>query len=359
MAPGRRPSDARRRLSGAAALALTAGLGLLAPSSLWRGLAFLPPTAVAERGLSAAAAAAAATEVEGRSGLRRPAVLSTLAAALGVSPVLPVQPAGALFGLNDFPAPPDAAEPPPDAVRTKSGLAYKVLTPAECSGSDCKRPTKFDKVYVDYTGWQSLDGKMFDSSVQRGKPANFGVGQVIKGWTEGLQLMSPGAKFRFWIPARMAYGENPDNGRPGGLLVFDVELIDIERGITPPPAPPDVEAAPADAARSPSGIAWKVLTPGKPGFESFKVEPESSVTLEYSGWKADGELILSTKLTGKTAKFVVKDFNIKGLAEVVMLMSLGEQRRVWIPAKLAFGESPGGGLPGGPLVFDVKLAGIQ
>jgi FKBP-type peptidyl-prolyl cis-trans isomerase len=68
---------------------------------------------------------------------------------------------------------------------------------------------------------------MFDSSVTRGEPATFGLGQVIKGWTEGLQLMVEGEKTRFWIPAELAYGEKPQGGRPAGMLVFDVELLEI------------------------------------------------------------------------------------------------------------------------------------
>ena len=76
-----------------------------------------------------------------------------------------------------------------------------------------------------YTGW-TTDGKMFDSSVLRGSPATFPHSGVIPGWTEGLQLMSKGAKYRFWIPGELAYDGKP--GRPQGTLVFDVELLDFE-----------------------------------------------------------------------------------------------------------------------------------
>jgi FKBP-type peptidyl-prolyl cis-trans isomerase len=64
--------------------------------------------------------------------------------------------------------------------------------------------------------------------VTRGEPATFPLGQVIKGWTEGVQLMVEGEKTRFWIPANLAYGENPGGGRPGGMLVFDIELLSIK-----------------------------------------------------------------------------------------------------------------------------------
>ena len=75
-----------------------------------------------------------------------------------------------------------------------------------------------------YTGW-TTDGKMFDSSVTRGEPSTFPLNQVIKGWTEGVQLMAEGEKTRFWIPEKLAYGGKT---APYGMLVFDIELIKIE-----------------------------------------------------------------------------------------------------------------------------------
>ena len=77
---------------------------------------------------------------------------------------------------------------------------------------------------VNYSGW-TTDGKLFDSTVTRGKPATFGLDRVIKGWTEGVQLMVVGEKRRFWIPEKLAYGGKP--GYPAGMLVFDIELVEI------------------------------------------------------------------------------------------------------------------------------------
>ena len=120
-------------------------------------------------------------------------------------------------------APPaDVAAPPADASTTPSGLAWKVLQP----GSGTGRPGPRSSVTVHYSGW-TTDGRLFDSSVSRGQPATFPLNRVIAGWTEGLQLMVAGEKSRFWIPAGLAYGDNPGGGRPGGLLVFDVELLEI------------------------------------------------------------------------------------------------------------------------------------
>ena len=123
---------------------------------------------------------------------------------------------------DPFAAPADVAKAPASAIRTKSGLVYKVLKVGD--GSVHPRPT--NRVTVNYTGWQT-NGSRFDSSYKRGKPATFPLNGVIKGWTEGLQLMVVGEKARFWIPAKLAYGKNPKGGRPGGELVSDIELIRI------------------------------------------------------------------------------------------------------------------------------------
>ena len=107
---------------------------------------------------------------------------------------------------------------------TESGLQYQVLQ----EGTGTEHPLASDKVKVHYEG-KLLDGTVFDSSVQRGKPISFGLNQVIKGWTEGVQLMVVGEKTRFTIPAELAYG-NKGAGRdiPGGAtLIFEVELLGI------------------------------------------------------------------------------------------------------------------------------------
>jgi len=120
----------------------------------------------------------------------------------------------------DIPAPPDVAAPPADELKTPSGLASKMLR----VGLGRDHPGPHSQVLVNYTGW-TTDGKMFDSSIKNGSPLQFGVDEVIPGWTEGLQLMVPGEKRRFWIPSKLAYNNAP--GMPQGMLVFDVELLEI------------------------------------------------------------------------------------------------------------------------------------
>ncbi len=120
--------------------------------------------------------------------------------------------------------PPDVAAAPGDAMKTRSGLASRVLKP----GTGTLRPKSGSTVTVHYSGW-TPDGKMFDSSVVKGQPATFPLGEVIRGWTEGVQLMVVGEVRRFWIPGRLAYnGVENQAGAPRGPLVFDVELIAID-----------------------------------------------------------------------------------------------------------------------------------
>ncbi len=106
---------------------------------------------------------------------------------------------------------------------TASGLQYEVLE--EGTGA---MPTSSDQVTVHYTG-KLIDGTVFDSSVERGAPATFGVTQVIPGWVEALQMMKEGAKWRLYIPSQLAYGPNGAGGviGPNATLIFDVELIKV------------------------------------------------------------------------------------------------------------------------------------
>ncbi len=118
------------------------------------------------------------------------------------------------------PAPPDVAATPANAQRTASGLMSRVLK----AGTGAKKPGPASVVSVHYTGW-TTDGKAFDSSIARGQPAQFPLNGVIAGWQEGLQLMVVGEERRMWIPEHLAYKGQP--GKPAGMLVFDVELIEI------------------------------------------------------------------------------------------------------------------------------------
>ena len=125
--------------------------------------------------------------------------------------------------------PPDAAAPAGDQsgemITTASGLKYQVLK----HGTGTVSPKATDTVTVNYEG-KLLDGTVFDSSIARGQPASFPLSRVIPGWTEGLQLMKVGDKFKFVIPANLAYGANSPSPviPPNSTLVFEVELLGIK-----------------------------------------------------------------------------------------------------------------------------------
>ena len=261
-----------------------------------------------------------------------------LSSALSMS--LPVTGAGQVLP----PVPADVAAIPADAQKTPSGLASKVLEP----GKGDRRPAKGDLVVVHYTGW-TTDGKMFDSSATRGKPSTFGVERVIPGFSEGIQLMAVGEKRRLWIPESLAY--KGADGRPKGMLVFDVELIDIQASPTAPP--PDVAKPPADAKRTSSGLAYKVI---KDGTGSAYPSRSSRVTVHYTGWTTDGKIFDSSVSRGKPATFALNQV-IQGWTEGLQLMLEGDKTRFWIPENLAYRGQPG--MPMGMLVFDIELLKIE
>ena len=264
-----------------------------------------------------------------------PALLLAAAPLVAAPPATPASPA-------PIPPPADVAAPPADAQVTSSGLASKVLTP----GTGTEHPVPTDLVKVNYTGW-TTDGKMFDSSVARGRPAVLPLNKVIAGWTEGLQLMVVGENRRLWIPAKLAYDGKP--GKPQGTLVFDVELLDILRV---PPVPPDVAAPPADAEKIPNGLAWKVL---KAGTGTVHPKAGSTVRVHYTGWTTDGKMFDSSLAKGTPATFELTKV-IPGWTDVLQRMVEGETRRVWIPSRQAYDGAPG--KPRGMLVFEITLLEI-
>ena len=128
----------------------------------------------------------------------------------------------ALGADGTVPAPPDVAAPPSDALRTSSGLASKMLR----VGLGRDHPGPHARVLLNYTGW-TPDGRMFETSLKTGGPVTVSVDQVIPGWTEGLQLMVAGEKRRFWIPGHLAYDNLDMPSAPKGMLVFDIELLEV------------------------------------------------------------------------------------------------------------------------------------
>ena len=232
------PADAVKTKSGLAMVVLTKGTGTKKPkpaeSVRLKVLGFMPggqrfggptPTLMSMSEVAPGWGEALSQMVEGEK--RR--LWMPPALAFGNAPGAPAGDGNVVLELEllaipaPLPVPKDLKAPPKDATKTASGLVYKVLT----KGTGAAHPTAASQVSVHYSGW-SKDGKMFDSSVMRGEPTNFGLNQVIKGWTEGVQLMVVGEKARFWIPGALAYGDKPMRpGAPSGDLVFDIELLAI------------------------------------------------------------------------------------------------------------------------------------
>jgi len=239
-------------------------------------------------------------------------------------------------------APPDVAAPPEDAKKSDSGLAWKILRP----GTGEEHPSPEDRVTVHYTGW-TTDGKRFDSSLTRGSPATFGVSQVIAGWTEALQLMVEGEKRRVWIPAKLAY---EGKSGPQGMLVFDVELLEIQK---PPKPPEDLDSPPEDAERTEGGVIYKELEAGD-GTEN--PGPESIVTIDYSIWSQDGRLVQSSEMMGRPRTTDIRTL-LPGWKEATLKMVKGDSWRLWIPQDQAFQGRPR--TPQGTIVIDVTLVDIM
>lgn len=253
-------------------------------------------------------------------------------------------------------APQDLKTPPEDAQVSPSGLKWKILKAADCATTKCAKPRAFDKVSVAYTGWQP-DGNVFDSSRTRGK-VQFQVGEVIRGWTEGLLKMNVGETARLWIPGDLAFGSEGKGGPPGDIVI-DVSLFGLKRSPTPPPpTPEDLLTPPADAVTLPSGLVTKVIRPGNATAEAATEANRAMV--EWYGWTAiDGQLFDASYNRAPGAVEVQQQNVPKGFWEGVKLMKTGETQRFWVPPNLGYGSQRTDGGPCGPLVFDVYLESFK
>jgi peptidylprolyl isomerase len=232
--------------------------------------------------------------------------------------------------------------PPPGATTTSSGLAFQVLKP----GVGAERPALQDRVRVEYLGW-STKGP-FDSTKKSGGTEVFEMRGVVAGWTEALLEMRLGERRRLWLPDKLAY---PNLRANPTLWVFEVELLEILRGNSPLPAPPDVAAAPADATRTASGLAYKLISEGG-GHD--KPNAWDRVALHYTGWTSDGAMRESAQ--EKPAVFAVAQV-MPGWREALLLMAAGDRMRLWLPRALAQQEhSPE---PTSDMVYDLTLVAVE
>ncbi len=238
---------------------------------------------------------------------------------------------------------------------TPSGLQYTVLSEGPSDGFS---PKAEDVVVVHYVGTH-LDGMEFDSSIKRGAAAKFPLNGVIPGWTEGVQLMSEGDKYRFFIPSELAYGAGGSAGAigPNEALIFDVARSAFQRRRETCRPPRN------SSPRTPKRRASKRLKPvcsmkSWPRSGGRKLPTDANkVSVHYEGRLLDGSVFNSSYERGEPIEFPLARV-IAGWTEGVQLMSEGDKFRFFIPPALAYGE---GGTPGGPigpneaLIFDVEL----
>jgi len=231
---------------------------------------------------------------------------------------------------------------------TESGLKYEII-----KMGNGEKPVATDKVEVHYHG-TLLDGTVFDSSVDRGQTITFGLNQVIKGWTEGLQLMPIGSKFKFTIPPELGYGDRDIGSIPANsTLIFEVELFDIQK--------PFVDAdfsIPAEEIVLESGLRYLEHIPG-----SGDVTTKGNiVVVHYSGFLSDGTKFDSSHDRARPFNFTLGENRvIKGWEEGLLNMKKGGKRTLIIPPDLAYGERGAGGVipPNATLLFEVELVDFK
>lgn len=244
---------------------------------------------------------------------------------------------------------------------TQTGLQYQILEEGPPDGAT---PVSTDRVVVHYVGTLK-DGLEFDSSRARGAAASFQLNKVIPGWTEGLQLMSEGDRFRFFLPPDMGYGARGTPGGPIGpneALIFEVELIKVHS--------PEANLAAANefltanlekdgVKATQSGLQYEIISEG--GDDGASPSAADNVRVHYKGTLLNGTEFDSSYARGQPAEFPLNRV-IAGWTEGLQLMSEGDKFRFFIPPDLAYGEL---GTPNGPigpneaLIFEVELIAVK
>jgi len=243
---------------------------------------------------------------------------------------------------------------------TESGLQYLIL---EEGPEDGFSPVSTDRVVVHYVG-KLINGEEFDSSYARGASATFMANQVIPGWTEGVQLMKEGDKYRFFVPPELAYGAGGTANGPIGpneALIFDVELIKVqnaERNLELAVAFLEENAKKQGVQTTQSGLQYEVLSENKDSDQTPVAE--SVVKVHYVGTLTNGTEFDSSYAREQPATFPLNRV-IPGWTEGLQLMSPGEKFRFAIPPALGYGPggTPDGSIgPNEALIFEVELLEI-
>lgn len=242
-------------------------------------------------------------------------------------------------------------------LETESGLQYVIVKEGPEDGT---APGPDDYVVVHYTG-SLKDGTEFDSSLSREGPAVFQLGRMIPGWVEGVQLMTEGDRFRFFIPPDLAYGDRGYGSliAPNEVLVFDVELLGIrnaERNLASSILFLEENARKEGVMTTATGLQYEVVS--RSSEDGASPLPQDTVTVHYTGKTPDGVVFDSSHARGEPVSFTL-DQVISGWTEGLQLMEEGDTFRFFIPPDLAYGENGYG--PIGPnqlLVFDIELIDV-
>ncbi|MFA6260449.1 MAG: FKBP-type peptidyl-prolyl cis-trans isomerase [Bacteroidia bacterium] len=235
---------------------------------------------------------------------------------------------------------------------TASGLKYKITE----QGKGVKAAAGAT-VTVHYTGTLT-DGKKFDSSKDRGQPFTFklGIGQVIKGWDEGIALLRVGDKAILTIPSELGYGaQNAGAIPPNSTLIFEVELLDVKE-----PAKPWVLKK-SDTLTTASGLQYIYVEHSKSD-TAMQAASGKTVSVHYTGFLTDGKVFDSSVDRGEPISFPLGQGRvIRGWDEGIALMKVGDKMRLIIPPHLGYGERGAGGVipPNAILIFDVELMKVQ
>lgn len=264
------------------------------------------------------------------------ALLTTLAAALFAAPQIP-------------PKIPDDVAP---VQTTESGLKYCVLKPGQPGAS----PKFGDKVTCHYTGWNT-DGSVFDSSRNGQKPAEFVIGEVVEGWNEALQLMTPGAHWKLVIPPGLGYGErgSPPRIRGNATLIFELELLAFEKG---PDLPPFHPGDPAKQKTAESGLVYEPLVEG----DGAAPKQDDHLELRFAIFTPKGRLLECTEKSQQVFRGKAAELPFRVLQLAPQYLKVGSRYRFEVPAEMAprlpwYGSSF---LPAGSMtVWEIELAAIK
>lgn len=241
----------------------------------------------------------------------------------------------------------DLKTPPPDAIKTASGLVYKKLTAKDAGPT----PKRNDTVMVNYTGWRQANGETFYSNRRRGQPMPLNLANTAPGFVEAMQLLKQGEKAMLWVPPSIGY-KGPPQGTPE-TLVYEVEVVDITAA---PAIPADVAAAPERTEVTKGGVRYSVV---RAGTGDAKARSFDTVTYHFTAWEPDGRMIETTEMK-KRPTTIAPYRQSAAIEQVLTTMTTGQRVRFWTTGdKLAQSATPSPGMPKGPVCGEIEVLAIE